>query len=138
MPDGNSKSSFDQNKLASVLSNSYSPFSNFKVASCIESVSGNFYYGCNVENSTIGATVCAERTALVKMISDEGKNAKIKKVYVLSQTEEPITPCGICRQSLFEFVDVGFDPEIECISKDFKQKKVFKLSYLFPEGFKLQ
>ena len=79
MVDGNSNKCFEQDKLAKVLSNSYSPFSNFKVASAIESESGHFYYGCNVENSTIGATICAERTAIVKMISVEGPMAKIKK-----------------------------------------------------------
>ena len=137
MVDGNSNKSFEQEKLAKVLSNSYSPFSNFKVASCIESETGSFYYGCNVENSTIGATICAERTAIVKMISEEGPTAKIKKIYVLSETEEVISPCGICRQSIYEFLSVGYDPEVQSFSKGFKTTKTYKLSYLFPEGFKL-
>lgn len=137
MVDGNSNKAFEQAKLAEVLSNSYSPFSNFKVASCVESEAGKFYYGCNVENSTIGATVCAERTAIVKMISVEGPKAKIKKVYVLSETEETISPCGICRQSIYEFLSDGHDPDVQTFSKGFKSDKTYKLSYLFPEGFKL-
>lgn len=131
------ESSFDKKVLAKVLGNSYSPFSKFKVASCVESQAGNFYYGCNVENSTIGATICAERTAIVKMISEEGPKAQIKKVYVLSETEEVITPCGICRQNIFEFIEVGGDIEVTSFSKDFKAEKTYKLSFLFPEGFRL-
>ncbi len=132
-----SEKGFSKECLAKVLSNSYSPFSNFKVASCVESLSGRFYYGCNVENSTIGATICAERTAIVKMVSDEGPKAKIKKVYVLSETEEVITPCGICRQSIFEFVEEGEGVDVVSFSKDFKSEKTYKFSFLFPEGFRL-
>ena len=127
MVDGNSNKAFEQEKLAEVLSRSYSPFSNFKVASAIESEAGNFYYGCNVENSTIGATICAERTAIVKMISEEGPKAKIKKIYVLSETDEPISPCGICRQNIYEFLSEGADPEVQTFSKDFKDQKSYEL-----------
>ena len=129
---------FSTEKLSKVLQNSYSPFSKFKVASCIESSSGRHYYGCNVENSSIGATICAERTAIVKMISEEGPSAKVVKVYLLSETPEPITPCGICRQSIFELLPSS-DTDIEVISfsKDFKSQTIFSFSKLFPEGFKL-
>ncbi|MGH1467414.1 MAG: cytidine deaminase [Bdellovibrionales bacterium] len=131
------ESGFKKEELAKVLGNSYSPFSKFKVAACIESKAGDFYYGCNVENSTIGATICAERTGIVKMISTEGPKAQIERVYILSETEEPISPCGICRQSIFEFVEVDADIEIISFSKDFKQEKLYKLSVLFPDGFRL-
>lgn len=130
--------SFSQDKLRAVLNCSYSPFSKFRVASCIESVAGNFYYGCNVENSTYGATICAERTALVKMVSEEGPEAKIKKVYILSDVEEVITPCGICRQSLFEFLPVGGeDVQVVSYSQDFADSKTYSVQSLLPEGFKL-
>lgn len=136
------ESSFSKEKLAKVLTHSYSPFSKFKVAACIESTSGNHYYGCNVENSTIGATICAERTAIVKMISEEGPQAQIKKVYVLSETDEPISPCGICRQNIYEFLDhssaAKTDIELVSFSKDFKSEKTFSFLKLFPDGFKLQ
>ncbi len=69
------ESSFRKEELAKGLGNSYSPFSKFKVAACVESKAGDFYYGCNVENSTIGATICAERTGIVKMISTERQTA---------------------------------------------------------------
>jgi len=129
---------FNKDHLAKVLTRSYSPFSKFKVAACIRSSSGAHYYGCNVENSTIGATICAERTAIVKMVSEEGKDAKVTKVYVLSETDEPITPCGICRQNIYEFlVDINKDIEVVSFSKDFKKEKTFSFLTLFPEGFKL-
>ncbi len=128
---------FEKRALAKVLSNSYSPFSRFKVAACIESKAGYFYYGCNVENSTMAATICAERTCIVKMVSKEGPKACILKVYVLSETDEPIWPCGICRQSIFEFVQVGGDIKVVSFSRDFKQEKFYKLSMLFPKGFRL-
>jgi cytidine deaminase len=127
--------SFDKNLLQKMLLKSYSPFSKFRVAACVESVNGQFYYGCNVENSTIGATICAERTAIVKMVSSEGPTARIKRVYILGETDEPLSPCGICRQSIYEFVDD--DAEIVMFSKGFAKKKVDKLSFLFPQGFKL-
>jgi len=136
--DQQSNLEFSKEQLARVLTHSYSPFSKFKVAACIQSLSGAHYYGCNVENSTIGATICAERTAIVKMISEEGSLAKVKKVYVLSETDEPITPCGICRQNIYEFLEAS-DKDIDVVSfsKSFGSEKVFSFLTLFPEGFKL-
>jgi len=129
---------FSKDKLGKALTNSYSPFSKFKVAACVRSSSGAHYYGCNVENSTYGATICAERTAIVKMISEEGPEAKITKVYVLTETDEAITPCGICRQNIYEFLeDRKKDIDVVSFSKDFKKEKVFSFLTLFPEGFKL-
>lgn len=126
---------FSKEKLEGVLQNAYAPFSNFKVGACVESESGHHYYGCNVENSTYGATICAERTAIVKMISAEGPEAKIKKVYVMALTDEPVSPCGICRQNIFEFTTK--DISILSYSKDFKKEKTFQIKELLPEGFKL-
>lgn len=138
MVEESKNSAFSKEALAHVLENSYSPFSKFRVAACIESEAGHFYYGCNVENSTIGATICAERTAIVKMVSEEGPEAKITKVYVLSETEEPITPCGICRQNIYEFLeDIKKDIDVVSYSKEFKKERVFSFLKLFPEGFKL-
>lgn len=126
---------FSKDKLKEVLGRSYSPFSKFKVAAALCSAKGHYYYACNVENSTIGATICAERSALAKMISEEGPQAKAKRVYILSETPEPITPCGICRQSLYEFCEGGLD--VVSFAKNFSQEKKYTLDYLFPEGFRL-
>ena len=80
--------------------NSYSPYSNFKVGAAILTESGNIYSGCNVENCSFGATICAERTAILKAISEEGK-ITIKKIIVV--TEPQAVPCGLCLQVIAEF-----------------------------------
>lgn len=80
--------------------NSYSPYSKFKVGAAILTESGNIYSGCNVENCSFGATICAERTAILKAVSEEGK-VIIKKVVVV--TEPQAEPCGMCLQVIAEF-----------------------------------
>ena len=80
--------------------NSYSPYSKFKVGAAILTESGNIYSGCNVENCSFGATICAERTAILKAVSEEGE-IKIKKVVVV--TEPQAEPCGMCLQVIAEF-----------------------------------
>ena len=80
----------------------YSPYSNAKVGSALEDDQGNFFSGCNIENSSFGATICAERVAISKAISTRPE-AKIKHIYVY--TKEGWSPCGICRQFICEFAD---------------------------------
>ena len=79
----------------------YAPYSNFKVGVCLESMDGDFFTGCNVENASYPVCQCAEATALGKMVS-EGC-LEIKTIFVVSDTPEPIWPCGSCRQQLAEF-----------------------------------
>ncbi len=81
--------------------NSYSPYSNFKVGAALLSNDLQIFSGCNVENASYGATVCAERVALFKAVS-EGCSL-IRGVYVLTQSTHPSPPCGMCLQVLFEF-----------------------------------
>lgn len=85
----------------SVRENSYAPFSNFRVGSAIETDDGHIVAGCNVESASYGLTVCAERVAIWKAIS-EGKR-KIKHIAVVADTEELTPPCGVCRQIIWEF-----------------------------------
>ena len=80
--------------------NSYSPYSKFKVGASILTDSGEIYSGCNVENCSFGATICAERTAILKAVSEEGQ-ITIKKVVVV--TEPQAEPCGLCLQVISEF-----------------------------------
>jgi cytidine deaminase len=95
----------DAHKLiAAALSareNAFAPFSNFKVGAALETSDGRIYSGCNVENATYGLTVCAERVALWKAIS-EGER-KFARIAVASGSDSPATPCGACRQLLWEF-----------------------------------
>jgi len=79
----------------------YAPYSNFKVGSAVLTKSGKVFTGANIENASYGASVCAERVALFKAIS-EGET-EIVEIAVVTSAEEPTMPCGICRQVLKEF-----------------------------------
>ena len=81
--------------------NSYAPYSKFQVGAAIETDDGQIYTGCNVESASYGLTVCAERVAIWKAIS-EGKH-KIRNVAVVCDTKELTPPCGVCRQIIWEF-----------------------------------
>jgi cytidine deaminase len=84
-----------------VRENSYAPFSDFRVGAALETDDGDIIAGCNVESASYGLTVCAERVAIWKAIS-EGKR-KIKHIAVVADTEELTPPCGVCRQIIWEF-----------------------------------
>lgn len=84
-----------------VRENSYAPFSKFKVGSALETDDGEIIVGSNVESASYGLTVCAERVAVWNAIS-HGKR-KIKKIAVVTDTENLTPPCGVCRQIIWEF-----------------------------------
>lgn len=106
----------------------YSPYSNALVGSAVLAEDLKIYSGCNVENSSYGGTICAERVAITKAIS-EG-NRSIKKIYVYSKDGWP--PCGMCRQVIAEFAQ----SDLEIIIGDEKGKEsVFTLKELFPLAF---
>jgi len=83
--------------------NAYAKFSNFRVGAAIEDVDGRIHTGCNVENATYGLTVCAERVAVFKAISEGVGIRKFRRVAVAADTEILTPPCGACRQILWEF-----------------------------------
>ena len=90
-------------KLRDNLKNSYSPYSKFKVSSIIVMNSGKEYSGVNIENASFGGTICAERVAITKAVS-EGENLKdAKEIHVLGDSEKYAYPCFLCRQSFVEF-----------------------------------
>lgn len=84
-----------------VRENAYAPFSDFRVGAALETDDGEVISGCNVESASYGLTVCAERVAIWKAIS-QGKR-KIKKIAVVADTEDLTPPCGVCRQIIWEF-----------------------------------
>jgi cytidine deaminase len=95
--------------LLSVIGNSYSPYSRFRVASAVVCSDGRVFTGVNVENSSYGLSICAERVAIFKAVSEGCR--EIKRVYVMSDRGEPIPPCGACLQVISEF-SRGDDTEI--------------------------
>ncbi len=120
-----------EEKLKEVIKNSYSPYSKFKVSSAVETEEGDVFTGVNIENASYGLTVCAERVALFKAVS-EGKRS-IKRLYIYTPTDSPTPPCGACLQVLSEFCED--DMEIVIIWN--KGKIVKKFSDLIKWRFKL-
>lgn len=107
----------------------YAPYSKFKVGAALEAQSGRVYTGCNVENASYGITCCAERTALLKAIS-EGERS-FRRVAIVADSPRPCPPCGICRQAFHEFAK-----DLEIIMANMNgDVVVHKLSELFPLGF---
>lgn len=109
----------------------YAPYSGFKVGAAALTSDGIVFLGSNIENSSYGATVCAERVAIFKAVSEAKKN--IVKIAIASDTEDFTYPCGICRQVINEFM-----PEGEIILGNGSEIKVYKVSELIPHGFELK
>ena len=110
--------------------NAYAPYSNFHVGAALIGNSGKVYTGVNIENSSYGATICAERTAILKAISEGEK--KIKVLAIASDSEDFTFPCGICRQIILEFADE--DLVILC-SNNKGEYKVYNLNDFLPNAF---
>ena len=109
--------------------NAVAPFSKFKVGAALRTKGGKIYRGCNVENSTYGLTVCAERVALLSALA--AGERKFTAIAVVTQSEEPSTPCGPCRQLMWEYCG-----DIEVTLANLAGQRVeYKLSTLFPYPF---
>ena len=112
--------------------NAYAPFSGFQVGAALLTEDGQVYTGVNIENSSYGATICAERTAFVKAISEGHR--KFKALAVTAGDEQEALPCGICRQFMYEF-----SPELEIITgTDEEYLNIRTLEELLPLGFRLE
>jgi cytidine deaminase len=109
--------------------NAHAPFSKFKVGAALEDANGRIHTGCNVENATYGLSLCAERVAVFKAISDSAR--AFKRVAVVADTETLTPPCGACRQILWEFCG-----DVEIVLANLSGKsEVLKLGALFPKPF---
>lgn len=107
----------------------HAPYSNFKVGAALLASNGKIFTGCNIENATYGLTVCAERVALWKAIS-EGER-EFERIAVASEGATPASPCGACRQLLWEFCG-----DIEVIlANPGGYKESHRLASLFPKPF---
>ena len=109
--------------------NAVARFSNFKVGAALETPDGVVITGCNVENATYGLTICAERVAMFKALSEGHR--MFSRVAIVADTEDPTPPCGACRQILWEF---GGDLEI-ILANLTQEKGVHRLKDLLPLPF---
>lgn len=109
--------------------NAYAPYSHFKVGAAVQTKSGMIFQGCNIENSSYGATVCAERVALFNAYTHGEREIEI--IAIVTDTQPPSPPCGICRQVILELAG-----DIEIILANLVgESKVFTISELLPEAF---
>ena len=109
--------------------NAFAPFSKFRVGAAVEDVDGRIYTGCNIENATYGLTICAERVAIFKAISEGVRT--FRRVAVAAETETLTPPCGACRQVLWEFCG---DVELVLVNPAGKTE-TYRLKELLPRPF---
>jgi cytidine deaminase len=109
--------------------NAHAPFSHFLVGAALQDENGRIFTGCNVENSTYGLTICAERVAVFKAISEGAR--KFTAAAVAADTDVLTPPCGACRQILWEFCG---DVELTLLNLQGKTE-TFRLKDIFPRPF---
>jgi cytidine deaminase len=109
--------------------NAHAPYSKFRVGAALEDIGGSVHTGCNVENATYGLTLCAERVAVFKAISEGAR--EFRRISIAADTETLTPPCGACRQILWEFCG---DIEIVLVNLHGKSETL-RLKELFPRAF---
>jgi cytidine deaminase len=107
----------------------HAPYSKFLVGAALEDEDGRIHTGCNIENSTYGLTICAERVAIFKAISEGAR--RFRRIAIAADTADLTPPCGACRQILWEFCG---DIEIELINRNGACERL-RLSSIFPRPF---
>ena len=109
--------------------NAFAPYSKFRVGAAIEDTGGRIHTGCNVENATYGLTVCAERVAVFKAVSEGAR--KFRRVAIAADTDRLTPPCGACRQILWEFCG-----DVEIVLVNLRgTTETHRLKDLFPKPF---
>ncbi|MBM3761361.1 MAG: cytidine deaminase [Acidobacteria bacterium] len=117
-------------KARAAQATAYAPYSKYHVGCALETNSGEVFTGCNIENASYGATLCAERVALFKAVSEGHRN--FRRILIATDASTPAPPCGLCRQALSEFCT----PDLEiilCGANDTQRRFLF--SDLFPHPF---
>ncbi len=118
---------------AQVMKNAHAPYSNFHVGAAILLTSGKIFSGCNVENASYGMTNCAERTAIFSAVAALGPKIEIAAVAVANDHGVACSPCGACRQVIYEF-----GPDAMIFFQGAAGPKQSHITELLPEGFRLQ
>ena len=117
-----------------VAENSYSPYSEFRVGAALRLTNGEMVTGTNVENVSYGLTICAERAAVARAVSQFGPKIRIAAVAVANLNGKPSPPCGACRQVLAEFVE----PDAPVIFPAENGTRTMAFSELLPLGFEMK
>lgn len=121
-------------ELRENMKNSYSPYSNYKVSACLVTKDGRKYFGVNVENGSFGGTICAERVAITKAISEGENSHNFKEIHVLGSGKTKAVPCFICRQTFAEF----FDKDVTIYVYDINgEREEYTFDMLCPVPFSL-
>jgi cytidine deaminase len=115
------------------MKNAYAPYSKFRVGAAILLSNGQIFRGCNVENASYGMTNCAERTAVFAAVAELGPKIEIRAVSVVNDHGVPCSPCGACRQVIYEF-----GPHATIFFQGSTGPKQAHITELLPEGFRLQ
>jgi cytidine deaminase len=114
------------------MDNAYAPYSGFRVGAAVQTIEGEIHAGCNVENASFSVTMCAERVAIGAAVRSGAR--ALRRVYVCSESDEPVPPCGVCRQALSEF-----GPDLEVVSEGRNGRvRIWSLGDLLPEQFRLE
>jgi cytidine deaminase len=116
-----------------VMKNAHAPYSNFHVGAAILLTNGKIFSGCNVENASYGMTNCAERTAIFSAVAELGPKIEIQAVTVTNDHGVACSPCGACRQVIYEF-----GPDATVFFPGAAGPKQSHITQLLPEGFRLQ
>jgi homotetrameric cytidine deaminase len=114
--------------------NSYSPYSQFRVGAALRLTNGEIVTGTNVENVSFGLTICAERAALVRAVSQFGPEIRIEAVTIANLNGLPSPPCGACRQVLAEFIL----PDAPVVFPSAEGMRSMAFSEVFPLGFEMK
>jgi cytidine deaminase len=115
------------------MKNAHAPYSNFRVGAAILLTDGKIFSGCNVENASYGMTNCAERTAIFSAVAKLGPKIEIRAVAVTNDHGVACSPCGACRQVIYEF-----GPDAMVLFQGARGPKQAHITELLPEGFRLQ
>jgi cytidine deaminase len=115
------------------LRNAHAPYSKFKVGAALITTSGKIFAGCNVENASYGMSNCAERTAIFSAVAQLGRKMEIRAIAVTTAEGGPCSPCGACRQVIYEF---GPEAIVHFRGQSGKWAAA-PITELLPEGFRL-